>query len=70
MIGPKIDELSEKMKDLVVFLKVDVDENEEIAGTYEVTAMPTFVLVKERQVLEKFSGASDAKLLELISKHK
>ncbi len=31
----------------VVFLKVDVDEALEVAQEYEISAMPTFVLVKE-----------------------
>ena len=30
----------------VVFLKVDVDENEEAAQEYNITAMPTFIFVK------------------------
>ena len=30
----------------VVFLKVDVDENEEAAQEYNISAMPTFIFVK------------------------
>lgn len=33
----------------VIFLKVDVDECEELASDYEITAMPTFVFVKNRE---------------------
>lgn len=32
----------------VVFLKVDVDECEEIAAQYEITSMPTFVFLKNK----------------------
>lgn len=32
----------------VVFLKVDVDECEDLASHYEISAMPTFVFVKNQ----------------------
>ena len=31
----------------VVFLKVDVDENEDAAQEYSISAMPTFIFVKK-----------------------
>lgn len=36
-----------KEKTNVVFLKVDVDENEEVAQEYQITCMPTFVFIKD-----------------------
>lgn len=69
MIAPKVDELSKEMTD-VVFLKVDVDECESIAGEYEITSMPTFIFIKNGKVLETFSGANYDKLKSTIQKHK
>ncbi|XP_011861687.1 PREDICTED: thioredoxin-2-like [Vollenhovia emeryi] len=69
MIGPLIEELSKEMKD-IVFLKVDVDECEDIAAEYEISSMPTFVFIKEGKVLETFSGANIDKLKNTIQKHK
>lgn len=40
----------------VVFLKVDVDENEDVAMVYQVSCMPTFVFIKEEK---KVSYATD-----------
>ncbi|KAL6438724.1 hypothetical protein ACFW04_004607 [Cataglyphis niger] len=69
MIGPLIEELSKEMQD-VIFLKVDVDECEDIAAEYEITSMPTFIFIKEGKVLETFSGANYDKLKNTIEKHK
>jgi len=69
MIGPMIEELSKEMQD-VVFLKVDVDECEDIAAEYDISSMPTFVFIKESKVLETFSGANIDKLKNTIQKNK
>ena len=43
--APVIEEM-EKTETNVVFLKVDVDVNEEGAEAYNVTAMPTFIFIQ------------------------
>ena len=45
MAEPVLDELSNTYKDKVVFLKVNVDENQ-IAGKYGVMSIPTTILFK------------------------
>jgi thioredoxin 1 len=42
--APRLEEL-ERMNPNVVFCKVDVDELSDIAGAYNVEALPTFVLI-------------------------
>ncbi|KAL6257209.1 hypothetical protein P5V15_012136 [Pogonomyrmex californicus] len=69
MIGPMIEELAKDMQD-IVFLKVDVDECEDVAAEYEISSMPTFVFIKESKVLETFSGANIEKLKNTIQQHK
>ncbi|KAK1119844.1 Cytoplasmic thioredoxin isoenzyme 2 [Melipona bicolor] len=69
MIAPKLEELSKEMEN-VVFLKVDVDECEDITSEYEITSMPTFVFIKNNKVLETFSGANYDKLKSTIEKNK
>ncbi|RWS17074.1 thioredoxin-1-like protein [Dinothrombium tinctorium] len=69
-IAPCIEKLAEQLKDSVVFLKVDVDENESIATEYKITAMPTFKFFKNKTEIDEFSGANEKKLTELIEKHK
>ncbi len=48
LIAPKVEEMAGEMSN-VVFLKVDVDENEEAAQEYNVSAMPTFIFIKNSE---------------------
>ena len=49
--------------------QIDVDEAEEVAMSYQVEAMPTFVAVKNGAMIEKFAGANKNKLGALVSQH-
>ncbi|KTW27129.1 thioredoxin [Pneumocystis jirovecii RU7] len=64
-IAPKFQEFSEKYQN-VAFLKVDVDEHNDIASEYCVTAMPTFMFFKSGNKLCEVVGASSKKLEETI----
>jgi len=69
MIAPHMEEMSKTMED-VVFLKVDVDECEDIAEEYKVTAMPTFVFLKKGEQVTVLTGANVEKLKDLVNTHK
>lgn len=56
MTGPIIDTLSEEKKD-ILFYKVNVDENGDLASAYSVFSIPTFVIFKDGQIVSQFSGA-------------
>lgn len=56
MTGPIIDTLAEEMKN-VKFVKIDVDQNQELASQYQVFSIPTFLVVKDGQVVNQFVGA-------------
>ncbi|CAI9116826.1 OLC1v1018090C1 [Oldenlandia corymbosa var. corymbosa] len=67
-IAPVLAELAKKMTH-VIFLKVDVDELEEVAKEYSIEAMPTFLFFKEGAVVDKFVGAKKDELTQTITKH-
>jgi thioredoxin 1 len=50
------------------FVKVNVDEQREIAGQYGVTAMPTFMLFKEGKRVEEVRGADVRALKAAVEK--
>jgi thioredoxin 1 len=61
--------MSESMDD-VVFVQIDVDDNPDTAARYNVSAMPTFVFIKNGQVVDRLMGANPARLQELIEELK
>ncbi|CAB4062858.1 trxA [Lepeophtheirus salmonis] len=69
VIAPQIEEWAKSMDD-VVFIKVDVDEAEDVAQHYNITAMPTFMLFKETKKVADLMGANVTKLEELINSNK
>lgn len=60
--------LAEKIPE-VQFGRVDVDEALDIATEYGITAMPTCLLFKNGESVDKIVGANPPKLLELIQQH-
>ena len=48
MISPVLEEMEAQMSN-VKFLKVDVDEAEDVAVHYQISAMPTFIFIKNGQ---------------------
>ncbi|XP_076150073.1 thioredoxin-like [Alosa pseudoharengus] len=67
-IAPFFKTLSEQNTN-VVFLKVDVDEAQDVAQSCDIKCMPTFHFYKNRERVEEFSGSNQAKLEELVKKH-
>ena len=69
-IAPRIEEMAKNEYSMVKFLKVDVDECEEVAMDYEVSAMPTFKFIKGGKVVGELIGANADKLKALVEEHK
>jgi thioredoxin 1 len=55
-IAPAFEELSKRYT-TVTFLKVDVDESAELVNQYSISAMPTFVFLKNDAVFNRIEGA-------------
>ena len=50
------------------FLAVDVDKAKPIAQKYAVSSMPTFVFFRDGKEIDRFSGADENRLEEIISR--
>lgn len=59
MMGPVVDSLSEDYSD-VNFYKLNVDESGDIAQKYGVMSIPTFLFLKDGEVVKTMVGARSA----------
>lgn len=57
-IAPILEELAEELGDAVKICKVNVDNNSDIAGKYEIRAIPTILIFKDGQVADTVVGLS------------
>lgn len=71
MIAPLLDELDEEIGDQLKIVKVNVDENPETASQYGIMSIPTLLVMKNSEVVDKIVGAGQPKeaLLEKINPH-
>ncbi len=58
MTSPIVEELSEKMKD-IKFVKINVDENQQLAAKYNIFSIPTFMMFKDGKLANQFVGGRD-----------
>ncbi len=70
MIAPVLEELDNEMSDKVKIVKMDVDENQETASNFGIMSIPTLVLFKDGQPVDKVVGFNPKEALaELVNKH-
>lgn len=69
MMKPVIQGVSEEMEDLD-FIKINIDDHGDVAKQFEVTSIPTLMIMKDDNVIVKESGfkPKDA-LTKWINKH-
>jgi len=66
-VTPIIDDLVDKFEN-IVFLKVNVDEADEIAVGFEIGSLPTFVYLNSGNIVNRIEGANLPEILKNIEK--
>jgi thioredoxin 1 len=56
-MAPALEQVSQEMHGKVKVVKVDVDENPKVTGTYGIRAMPTLIMFKGGKVVAQHTGA-------------
>jgi len=58
-IAPILDELAEELDGKVKICKVNVDNNSEIAGKFNIRAIPTLLIFKGGEMVDQIVGMTD-----------
>jgi len=64
MIAPVLDQLSKEYEGRVKIISVDVDQEQALAGRYNVMSIPTLLLFKDGKVLGQVVGFQSKPMLE------
>ncbi|KAK0392493.1 hypothetical protein NLU13_1988 [Sarocladium strictum] len=69
-IAPLYETLSQSLSrpKLVTFVKINNDEQTELAQQYRVTGLPTFLVFRDGKVIEKVQGANPSELKSVVQK--
>ena len=59
MIAPVLDEISSENSDKIKIVKVNVDENPDLARRFEVMSIPTLIVFKDGDVAKRLVGAKN-----------
>ncbi len=70
MIAPILDEIASEKGEKIKVAKVNIDENQTMAGQLGISSIPTMILYKDGQPVEKIVGAyPKPRILEKIEPH-
>ncbi len=67
LMTPVVDQLAEELKDSVTVYKIDVDLETQIADKFNITNIPTFIVIKNGTITAREAGGrSKSDLIRLI----
>ena len=67
MVMPIVEEIAGEREDLLVG-KINVDENSDLARRFGIISIPTLIVMKDGEVVNRVSGAKNKeKILELVN---
>jgi len=69
-IAPRFEELSKEHNPDIEFVKVDVDDVNDIAARQNIKAMPTFQFFRNGDKIDELQGANVPHLKEKLEKYK
>jgi thioredoxin 1 len=65
-VKPKYLQMAEKYQNIAVFVEFDVDNQQEIAEQFQISSMPTFIVVKNNNVIKKTEGTDLFGVLSIL----
>jgi len=64
MVGPIIEELAKEMQGKIVFGKLNVDENPATSTKHQIMSIPTMLVFKNGELIDRFVGAMPKDVLK------
>ncbi len=69
-LGPMLEKLAAEFNGGFLLAKVDVDQEQQLAGYFQIKSVPTVMLVKDGQIVDGFPGAlPEGQLREFLAHH-
>ncbi len=69
LMAPIVEELASEMDDAVI-AKLNVDDHSDLAQRFNILSIPTFMVFKNGQVVEQFSGSTTKEALrDRVERH-
>lgn len=62
--APILEEVKKRVGDMANIIKVDIDQNSELASKYRVQSVPTLIMFKNGEAIWRAVGVQQAELLE------
>ncbi len=70
MVGPVVEEIAAEYAGRARVVKLNTDENQEVAQAYRIMSIPTLAIFKGGKVVDGIIGAAPKQMLrELLDKH-
>ena len=66
MLGPVLESVAEEFKGKARVVKVDIDESQELAGQFGITAVPTLLVFRGGKIVQKAMGFQSEKQLAAL----
>jgi thioredoxin 1 len=66
MQTPILKEVASEMGDKIRVIKIDVDQNNEIAGKYSIQSVPTLIIFKDGKIVWRQSGVVSKSQLKSV----
>jgi len=64
MMAPVVEDLADKFKGKINFLKANVDENSSLSNKFKVMSIPTLIIFKDGKEVDRMIGSQSADILE------
>lgn len=68
-IYPSLLKLEEGIKEKVLFIKIDIDKNEEFVEKNNISSVPTFLIYKDDIVKDRISGSNIKNIGNMLIKN-